>query len=66
MEMNTKECVPALIPCAALHTIPWKLLTVTTDTACVFAETIRRKEVHAPLKEWLKALRKKCSETGTY
>jgi acetylornithine/succinyldiaminopimelate/putrescine aminotransferase len=39
---------------------------ITERTACVIAETIQaEKGVNAPLKEWLKALRKKCTETGT-
>jgi acetylornithine/N-succinyldiaminopimelate aminotransferase len=39
---------------------------ITTNTACVIAETIQAEAgVHAPLKEWITALRKKCTETGT-
>jgi acetylornithine/N-succinyldiaminopimelate aminotransferase len=39
---------------------------ITTNTACVIAETIQAEAgVNAPLKEWIKALRKKCTETGT-
>jgi len=38
---------------------------ITKDTACVIAETIQaEKGVNAPLKSWMKALRKKCSDTG--
>ncbi|MFN5335418.1 MAG: aspartate aminotransferase family protein, partial [Bacteroidota bacterium] len=39
---------------------------ITKDTACVIAETIQaEKGVNAPLKSWMQALRKKCTETGT-
>lgn len=39
---------------------------ITERTACVIAETIQaEKGVYAPLKQWIKALRKKCTETGT-
>ena len=39
---------------------------ITERTACVIAETIQaEKGVIAPLKKWMKALRKKCTETGT-
>jgi acetylornithine/N-succinyldiaminopimelate aminotransferase len=39
---------------------------ITANTACVIAETIQAEAgVNAPLKEWIKALRKKCTETGT-
>lgn len=39
---------------------------ITERTACVIAETIQaEKGVYAPLKQWLKLLRKKCTETGT-
>lgn len=39
---------------------------ITNDTACVIAETIQaEKGVNAPLKSWMQALRKKCTETGT-
>jgi len=39
---------------------------ITERTACVIAETIQaEKGVNAPLKQWIKALRKKCTETGT-
>lgn len=39
---------------------------ITEKTACVIAETIQAERgVFAPLNQWLKALRKKCDETGT-
>lgn len=39
---------------------------ITTRTACVVAETVQAERgVFAPLNQWIKALRKKCSETGT-
>lgn len=39
---------------------------ISADTACVIAETIQAEAgIHAPSKEWMQALRKKCSETGT-
>lgn len=39
---------------------------VTDQTACVIAETVQAERgVYAPLKEWMKALRRKCDETGT-
>ena len=39
---------------------------ITERTACVIAETIQAERgVNAPLKQWIKALRKKCTETGT-
>ena len=39
---------------------------ITEHTACVIAETIQaEKGVNAPLKSWMQALRKKCTETGT-
>lgn len=39
---------------------------ITTNTACVIAETIQAEAgVNAPLKEWIVALRKKCTATGT-
>jgi acetylornithine/N-succinyldiaminopimelate aminotransferase len=45
---------------------PESLDLVTEQTACVIAETVQAERgVYAPLKEWMKALRKKCSETGT-
>jgi acetylornithine/succinyldiaminopimelate/putrescine aminotransferase len=38
---------------------------ITKDTACVIAETIQaEKGVNAPLKSWMQALRKKCTEKG--
>lgn len=42
------------------------LLLITTKTACVIAETIQAEAgVNAPLKEWIIALRNRCTETGT-
>lgn len=39
---------------------------ITTDTACVIAETVQAEGgVNAPSPGWLQALRKKCTETGT-
>lgn len=39
---------------------------INQDTACVILETIQAERgVHAPLKNWLTALRKRCNETGT-
>ena len=39
---------------------------ITTQTACVIAETIQAEAgVNVPQKEWLQMLRKKCDETGT-
>jgi acetylornithine/succinyldiaminopimelate/putrescine aminotransferase len=39
---------------------------ITGKTACVIAETIQAERgVYAPTAAWMKALRKKCSETGT-
>lgn len=39
---------------------------ITTNTACVIAETIQAEAgINAPLKEWIVALRKKCTATGT-
>jgi acetylornithine/succinyldiaminopimelate/putrescine aminotransferase len=39
---------------------------ITTHTACVFAETIQAEAgVRSPRKEWMQALRKRCTETGT-
>lgn len=38
---------------------------ITTDTACVIAETVQAERgVIAPTLAWMQALRKKCSETG--
>lgn len=40
--------------------------SITEKTACVIAETIQAERgVIVPDKKWLKALRKKCTETGT-
>jgi acetylornithine/succinyldiaminopimelate/putrescine aminotransferase len=39
---------------------------ITTRTACVIAETVQAEAgVKPPQREWLQALRKKCTETGT-
>lgn len=39
---------------------------ITHQTACVIAETIQAEAgVNAPLKEWITALRNKCTATGT-
>lgn len=39
---------------------------ITPQTACVIAETIQAEAgVNAPLKEWITALRNKCTATGT-
>lgn len=39
---------------------------IDEQTACVIMETIQaEKGVNAPLNKWLKAIRKKCNETGT-
>lgn len=40
--------------------------SITVVTACVIAETVQAEAgVKAPTKEWMLALRKKCTETGT-
>ena len=40
--------------------------SITEQTACVMAETVQGEAgVIVPSKEWVQALRKKCSETGT-
>lgn len=42
------------------------LALITTNTACVVAETIQAEAgVQAPLRQWLQALRQRCTETGT-
>jgi acetylornithine/succinyldiaminopimelate/putrescine aminotransferase len=42
-----------------------ELEAINSNTACVIAETIQAEAgVNPPKKEWLKALRKKCDETG--
>lgn len=42
------------------------LINITERTACVVAETIQAEAgVNLPLNGWLKALRKRCTETGT-
>ena len=39
---------------------------IDENTACVIMETIQaEKGVNAPLSKWIKAIRKKCTETGT-
>ncbi len=39
---------------------------ITEQTACIIAESVQgERGVHAPIREWMKALRKKCDETGT-
>jgi acetylornithine/N-succinyldiaminopimelate aminotransferase len=39
---------------------------IGSNTACVIAETIQAEAgINAPLKEWITALRKRCTETGT-
>ncbi len=44
---------------------PESLELITEKTACVFAETIQAEAgVLVPSKEWMKALRKKCDDTG--
>lgn len=43
-----------------------ELELITNQTACVIAETIQAEAgVIVPDKEWMKALRKKCTDTGT-
>ncbi len=43
-----------------------ELENITEQTACVVAETIQAEAgVNMPVNNWLKALRKRCSETGT-
>ena len=45
---------------------PETLKFITEQTTCVIAETIQAEAgIIAPAKEWMQALRKKCSETGT-
>lgn len=42
------------------------LIEITKQTACVIAETVQAEAgIIAPSKEWMAALRRKCSETGT-
>jgi acetylornithine/succinyldiaminopimelate/putrescine aminotransferase len=42
------------------------LESITTQTACVIAETIQAEAgVMVPDKKWMQALRKRCTETGT-
>ena len=43
-----------------------KLGIYNEQTACVIAETVQAEAgIIAPAKEWMQALRKKCTETGT-
>jgi acetylornithine/N-succinyldiaminopimelate aminotransferase len=45
---------------------PEALKFINEQTACVIAETIQAEAgVIAPTKEWMQALRKRCTETGT-
>ncbi len=47
------------------HNSPEDLEHITDRTACVIAETVQAEAgVLAPSREWLHALRKKCTETG--
>ncbi len=42
------------------------LEAISTKTACVIAETVQAESgIHAPPPQWLQALRKRCSDTGT-
>ena len=42
------------------------LEAITSDTACVIAETVQAEAgVVVPEKKWMQALRKKCTDTGT-
>jgi acetylornithine/N-succinyldiaminopimelate aminotransferase len=48
------------------HNSSESLGSITEKTACVIAETVQaEKGVYTSTLEWLKALRKKCSQTGT-
>ena len=45
--------------------MPEDLEMITEKTACVIAETVQAENgVIKPVSEWMKALRKKCDETG--
>lgn len=45
---------------------PDALTEITAQTACVIAETVQAEAgIIAPAKEWMQALRNKCTETGT-
>jgi acetylornithine/succinyldiaminopimelate/putrescine aminotransferase len=45
---------------------PTQLDQITTETACVIAETVQaEKGVNAPHVEWIQSLRKRCNKTGT-
>ena len=48
------------------HNLIESLDSITEKTACVIAETIQAERgVFSPTTEWMKALRKKCNETGS-
>ncbi|MBS1668009.1 MAG: aspartate aminotransferase family protein [Bacteroidetes bacterium] len=48
------------------HNLFESLDSITEKTACVIAETIQAERgVFSPTTEWMQALRKKCTETGT-
>src|SRR5213083_402425 len=39
---------------------------INEQTACVIMETVQAERgVNAPTRQWIKAIRKKCTETGT-
>ena len=45
---------------------PESIKLITEHTACVVAETIQAESgVNAPLRSWMKALKERCSKTGT-
>ncbi len=45
---------------------PAQLDQITTETACVIAETVQaEKGVNVPHVEWIQSLRKRCNKTGT-
>ncbi len=47
------------------HNTEESLHFITTDTACVIAETVQAERgIYAPSATWMQALRKKCDETG--
>lgn len=48
------------------HNTAESLSLITAKTACVIAETIQAERgIYAPSEEWMQALRKRCTETGT-
>jgi acetylornithine/succinyldiaminopimelate/putrescine aminotransferase len=48
------------------YNTPEALDLITEKTACVIAETIQAEAgINAPLRQWIQALRRKCTETGT-